>query len=446
MFKKNNMDLIPILRGSVNLKVNDVNSAVGYATIGGIIYTTHQISEKSPAKIAAGCIGTVALGLIWYYTKNEDRKDTKAKYEHEERLAIIKHPSTSMQTDKEKNLCAFGEENEPIKQVIGVDTSLANPIEENPNDILSRVSTIQNETFWTENILHNNGVNWLTSRSGQGKSIIAAQLGIEAATGGVSLLVPHGNGTAFEPIQVFWYDVELDDDDIYRRYFQHDFTFPKSFKRVTDCGFPNESMLLEDIKARVIKNNKGCAVIIDNLTSIVPTIQPAKMNEFHHGLKQIQKEAKQMGFSVTFLVVVHTKSGEMWESITDNSFAGSVQVARCATTLTAIEPTRIADDIKIIKNIKDRKNAKDPMVPLVKLVEVPYLHYEYLEDAKEMDVLAQKPKAVRKAAPKKINKKQKVSNEDVKHIKEMKAEGIAVEDIAKKFNVSRTTIYYKLKL
>ena len=56
MFKKNNMDLIPILRGSVNLKVNDVNSAVGYATIGGIIYTTHQISEKSPAKIAAGWV------------------------------------------------------------------------------------------------------------------------------------------------------------------------------------------------------------------------------------------------------------------------------------------------------------------------------------------------------------------------------------------------------
>ena len=359
---------------------------------------------------------------------------------------MIKHPNTSMQTDKEKNLCAFGEENEPIKQVIGVDTSLPIPIEENPNDILSRVSTIQNETFWTENILHNNGVNWLTSRSGQGKSIIAAQLGIEAATGGVSLLVPHGNGTAFEPIQVFWYDVELDDDDIYRRYFQHDFTFPESFKRVTDCGFPNESMLLEDIKARVMTNNKDCAVIIDNLTSIVPTIQPAKMNEFHHGLKQIQKEAKQMCFSVTFLVVVHTKSGEMWEQITDNTFAGSVQVARCATSLTAIEPTRIADDIKIVKNIKDRKNAKDPMVSLVKLVEAPYLHYEYLEDAKEMDVLAQKPKAVRKAAPKKTNKKQKVSKEDVKRIKEMKAEGIAVEDIAKKFNVSGKTIYGKLKL
>ena len=114
--------------------------------------------------------------------------------------------------------------------------------------------------------------------------------------------------------------------------------------------------------------------------------------------------------------------------------------------MTAIEPTRIADDIKIIKNIKDRKNAKDPMVPLVKLVEVPYLHYEYLEDAKELDVLALKPKATRTAAPKKTNKKQKISNEDVKHIKEMKAEGIAVEDIAKKFNVSRKTIYYKLKL
>lgn len=444
MFKKNNMDLIPILRGSVNLKVNDVNSAVGYAAIGGVAYTTYQISEKSPAKIAAGCIGTVALGLIWYYTKNEDRKGTKARYEHEERLAMIKHPKTSMQTDNEKNLCAFAEQNE--QEPVGVSTSLPIPIEENPNDILSRVSTIQNETFWTENILHNNGVNWLTSRSGQGKSIIAAQLGIEAATGGISLLVPQGNGTAFEPIQVFWYDVELDDDDIYRRYFQRDFTFPNSFKRVTDCDFPNESMLLEDIKARVRKNSKNCAVIIDNLTSIVPTIQPAKMNEFHYGLKQIRKEAKQLGFSVTFLVVVHTKSGEMWEPITDNTFAGSVQVARCATTLTAIEPTRIADDIKIIKNIKDRKNAKNPMVSLVKLVETPYLHYEYLEDAKELDVLALKPKATRTAAPKKTNKKQKVSNEDVKRIKEMKTEGITVEDIAKKFNVSRKTIYDKLKL
>lgn len=162
------MNLIPILRGSLNLKVNDVNSAVGYAAIGGVIYTTHQISEKSPAKIAAGCIGTVALGLIWYYTKNEDRKDTKAKYEHEERLAMIKHPKISMQTDNEKNMCAFVEQNEKetVKQVIGIDTSLSIPIEENPNDILSRVSTIQNETFWTENILHNNGVNWLTSRSG----------------------------------------------------------------------------------------------------------------------------------------------------------------------------------------------------------------------------------------------------------------------------------------
>lgn len=442
------MNLIPLLRGSLNLKINDVNSAAGYAAIGGVVYTTYQISVKSPAKIAAGCFGTVAFGLIWYYTKNEDRKDTKAKYEYEERLAMIKHPKTSMQTDNEKNMCAFVEQNEKetVKQVIGVDTSLSIPIEENPNDILSRVSTIQNETFWTENILHNNGVNWLTSRSGQGKSIIAAQLGIEAATGGVSLLVPHGNGTAFEPIYVFWYDVELDDDDIYRRYFQYDFTFPKSFKRVTDCDFPNESMLLEDIKARVIKNNKNCAVIIDNLTSIVPTIQPSKMNEFHYGLKQIRKEAKHMGFSVTFLVVVHTKSGEMWEPITDNTFAGSVQVARCATTLTAIEPTRIADDIKIIKNIKDRKNAKDPMVSLVKLVETPYLHYEYLEDAKELDVLAVKPKATRTASPKRTNKKQKISNEDVECIKEMRAEGIAVEEIAKKFDVSGKTIYDKLKL
>lgn len=400
-----------------------------------------NITRHDKAQVACKLLGgaiTIGTLLFKYYLDNKKLKNKYAfiDYKNEKDLETYKE-KFEIKKQHEK---AQEEKTEHVD-----DTSFSIPTEENPNDIRSRVFTVKNETFWTENILHNNGVNWLTSRSGQGKSIIAAQLGIEAATGGVSLLVPHDNGTAFEPTHVFWYDVELDDDDIYRRYFQHDFAFPESFKRVTDCGFPNESMLLEDIKARVMTNNEDCAVIIDNLTSIVPTIQPAKMNDFHYGLKQIQKEAKQNGFSVTFLVVVHTKSGEMWESITDNSFAGSVQVARCATTLTAIEPTRIADDIKIIKNIKDRKNAKDPMVSLVKLVDTPYLHYEYLEDAKELDVLALKPKANRTAAPKKTNKKTKISVEDVKCIKEMKAEGIAVEDIAKKFNVTVKTIYAKLK-
>lgn len=85
------------------------------------------------------------------------------------------------------------------------------------------------------------------------------------------------------------------------------------------------------------------------------------------------------------------------------------------------------------------------MVSLIKLVETPYLHYEYLEDAKELETLALRPKAVKSATPKKTNKKTKISDEDVKRIKEMKAEGIAVEDIAKKFNVTVKTIYARLK-
>lgn len=323
--------------------------------------------------------------------------------------------------------------------------SYIRPVEENPNEILSRPTTIDKDTFWTENILHNNDVNWLTSRSGQGKSILAAQLGIEAATGEASRLTPNGSGKVFDPVQVFWYDVELDDDDIIRRYFQYGFRFPKNFTRVKHCEFEDEKCLLKDIKSRVNEEGCNCAIIIDNLTSIVPNIHPNNMKDFHNGLKRIQKEAVQSGFSVTFLVVVHTKSGEVWEPITENSFAGSVQVARCAASLSAIEPTRNADDIKIIKNIKDHKNAKAPKVSLVRLVEKPYLHFEYIRDADELEVLAVKPKAVKPVAAKQPNKKTKISKEDVKCIVDMNSKGVPVKEIAGEYGVSEKTIYAKLK-
>ena len=97
------------------------------------------------------------------------------------------------------------------------------------------------------------------------------------------------------------------------------------------------------------------------------------------------------------------------------------------------------------KNIKDRKNAKDPKVSLVKLVEKPYLHFEYIRDADELEVLAIKPKAVKPVAVKRPNKKEKIPEEDVKHIVDMRSKGVPVKEIAVKYGVSQKTIYEKLK-
>ena len=389
------------------------------------------------AKVIINCSGgLITAGIIYlkYFLDMKKQENKRALIDYKQKVDLDtfkQRMELKRQSEKEEE-----PETKP---------SYTRPVEENPNVILSRALTIEKDTFWTENILHNNGVNWLTSRSGQGKSILAAQLGIEAATGEASRLTPNCSGKVFDPVQVIWYDVELDDDDISRRYFQYDFRFPENFTRVEDCYFDDERCLLEDIKSRVNDKGCNCAIIVDNLTSIVPTIQPNKMKDFHLGLKRIQKEAAQSGFAVTFLVVVHTKSGEVWEPITENSFAGSVQVARCATSLTAIEPTRNADDIKIIKNIKDRKNAKGPKVSLVKLVEKPYLHFEYIGDADELEVLAVKPKAVKPVAVRRPNKKTKISEEDVKHIVDMKSKGVPVKEIAGKYGVSEKTIYAKLK-
>ena len=55
---------------------------------------------------------------------------------------------------------------------------------------------------------------------------------------------------------------------------------------------------------------------------------------------------------------------------------------------------------------------------MVKLVEEPYLHFEYIGDADELEVLAVKPKAVKPVAAKRPNKKTTISEEDVKRIVE----------------------------
>ena len=91
------------------------------------------------------------------------------------------------------------------------------------------------------------------------------------------------------------------------------------------------------------------------------------------------------------------------------------------------------------------KLLKRKKVSLVKLVEKPYLHFEYIGDADELEVLAVKPKAVKPVAVKRPNKKTKISEEDVTCIVDMKSKGVSVKEIAGEFGVSEKTIYAKLK-
>ena len=156
-------------------------------------------------QITLKIIGGVITAGVVYLKYRLDKKKQENKHD-----LIDYKQKVDLDTFKQKmELKRQSEKEEPETK-----PSYTRPVEENPNEILSRASTIENDTFWTENILHNNGVNWLTSRSGQGKSILAAQLGIEAATGEASRLTPNGSGKVFNPLHVIWYDVELDDDDI----------------------------------------------------------------------------------------------------------------------------------------------------------------------------------------------------------------------------------------
>ena len=99
-------------------------------------------------------------------------------------------------------------------------------------------------------------------------------------------------------MRVVLYDVELDDDDIYGRYLQDGFKFPENYSRVTDCEFPSEKYLLNDIRERVFSDHSDCAILIDNITSICPTLQAEKVKALNSGLRKIQREANEYCFDV----------------------------------------------------------------------------------------------------------------------------------------------------
>lgn len=392
--------------------------------------------------VLGGAVAFARIGFKHWMDQKKIRLNNQAKkelydYKNEKELELYKAKLKMNAEAKEKEQSTSNQ---------NADTSFISPIAENPNEILNRQPRVLDEPMlYMESVLRNRGVNWFASRIGQGKSIITAQLGIEAASGHISKLLPCGKGNSFSPMRVVLYDVELDDDDIYGRYLQDGFKFPENYSRVTDCEFPSEKYLLNDIRERVFSDHSDCAILIDNITSICPTLQAEKVKAFNSGLRKIQREANEYCFDVTFFIVAHTTKGEAWEPITENSFAGSVQISRSATSMLTLEPTRLGDDVKMLKVVKCRNMKKSENVAIVRIEQKPYLHFEFVQEMKEEDALPIKPKAKKDAATKTINKKKKLTPENINEIKRLNAESVPVKEIAAKFHVSSKTIYQYVK-
>lgn len=219
------------------------------------------------------------------------------------------------------------------------------------------------------------GINLIFSPTGEGKSILAMQMGIEIASGQPTKLVKDAEQPR-QPITTLVYDGEQDDEDIWERYGQKGHVFPERLQRVKGYWYDDENKLLKDIEKQVENSDTELCIVIDNITSIIPALSGNKTRKFYGELKKILTTAKDEGHRVTFIIVAHTIKGYD-ENITLKDLAGSANLSNFNNQCIAIIPTNLGEKIKMLKVVKDREKVKGDAT-VIKMVDDPYLHFEYV--------------------------------------------------------------------
>ena len=215
----------------------------------------------------------------------------------------------------------------------------------------------------------------LASPAGQGKSILATQLGIAIARGVSPEFLPQDTKVC-APQKVILYDGELDDNDISCRYGGN----PElsDVIRISGKRFSTVFYFLKDIYERATKESSDLTIILDNLSVYIQDGKPEEAKTLFNGLDSIQGEVSRSGHNLTFIIVSHTTKDT--NGIPDlKNIAGSVYITRFAKSVMTLTKE---DDVVILTDTKRRYDKNQGSYEL-QLVEEPYVHFERAEVGEE---------------------------------------------------------------
>ena len=216
---------------------------------------------------------------------------------------------------------------------------------------------------------------------GQMKSILAMQLAIEISTGLKSKLIPDDEDKE-SPVKTFYYDGELDDSEIRKRYAGKEDIYLWNITRISDTQeFGSTEKLLDHVESTVMKANHPSCVVFDNMYCLFEGLNAGKAVEILKRIKSIKNKAQN---PTTFIIVAHpTKEYDPQHPMELKHIAGSSNFTNLATTVIGICPSRLGDEYKVLQVLKKRSGSKyKGKILLEKLGEEDYLHLEYV-DAKD---------------------------------------------------------------
>lgn len=173
---------------------------------------------------------------------------------------------------------------------------------------------------------------------GSGKSTLVLQLVIDISQGRKSNIMAN-DSNVYAPQHVIYYDGELDDMDYKGFLGTYDRSKLSNITFIKDFFFQKPEDWIRDAGKRIEKCDKEVVVVLDNLSSICPSMSSDMIrNLFLKHMKRLQKKAKKRGVIVTFIVIAHANKEQrlFGSSNQDNFCTALLRLERTGETISML--------------------------------------------------------------------------------------------------------------
>lgn len=224
---------------------------------------------------------------------------------------------------------------------------------------------------------------FVVSEPGIGKSVLAFQMADDIAEGRESKLFHEPEGHQ-PPQPVYYWDAEMDSDDMKERYPEG---LSSNLIRFSNATYRDGFYLLKHIYDVVSFLTTSATIVLDNWKALC-----GKMDaySFLTGLSKLQEQFIEKGLRLTVIIVIHTTKEAIKKGEVDlGDVAGSAQITRAAKNVLFVNPTKTEGYVEL-HNAKHRasKKKKESIVVLRGGVgQDENLHFEALENVMDGEEL-----------------------------------------------------------
>lgn len=278
----------------------------------------------------------------------------------------------------------------------------------------------------------------LVSEPGAGKSVLAFQMADDIAEGRESKLfhMPEGHQP---PQPVYYWDAEMDSDDMRERYPEG---LSDNLVRFSHCNYRDGFHLLKHIYDTVSPLSSDATIVLDNWKALCARIDAFY---FFTGLRNLQAQFEQRNTRLTVILVIHTTKEAIKKCEVDlGDVAGAAQITQAAKNVLFVNPTGFEGCVELhdAKHRTTKKKKENRVVLRGGEGNDENLHFEALENVMDGEEIQKLTKDLDDGSdtPKKPGRPRSLSDEDAVAIAERLDNGESVKDLADEYHVAEGTI------